>query len=142
MSAAKNGDTVKVNYTGRLDSGMVFDSTENRQPFEFVLGQNRLISGFEKAVLGMSPGESKTVKLPPEEAYGPRRDEMVATVDRNRFAPDVEPKRGQMLKLHQPDGSTLEAKVTDVTEANITLDANHPLAGHALNFDISLVEVG
>jgi FKBP-type peptidyl-prolyl cis-trans isomerase 2 len=141
MSQAKNGHTVKVNYTGRLSDGRVFDTNENRQPLQFVLGENRLISGFEQAILGMSPGDSKTVQVPAEEAYGPRRDEMVLTIDRAQFSEGVEPEVGQSLQLKQTDGSSFGATVTHVTESAITVDANHPLAGQALTFEIVLLEI-
>ena len=141
MTQAKNGDTIKVNYTGRLDNGEVFDTTEDRQPFEFVLGQRRVISGFENALVGMSPGEKKTVKLPPDEAYGPRREEMVVKIDRNRIATDAEVEVGQALQLKASDGTPVAAKVTQVNDTDVVVDANHPLAGHALTFEISLLEV-
>lgn len=141
MTQAKSGDTIKVNYTGRLDNGEVFDTTENRQPFELVLGQTRVISGFENALVGMSPGESKTVKLPPGEAYGPRREEMVVTIDRNRIATDAEVEVGQALQLKASDGTPVAARVTQVNDADVVVDANHPLAGQALTFEISLLEV-
>ena len=141
MSQAKSGDTVKVNYTGRLDDGSVFDTTESREPFQFVLGHEHLIAGFQKAILGMSPGDSKTVKLSPEEAYGPKRDEMIVAIDRASFPEDVEPQLGQQLQLKQRDGSPVGATVTEVSETAITVDANHPLAGQTLTFEISLLEV-
>jgi len=141
MTQAKSGDTVKVDYTGRLDDGSVFDTTENREPLQFVLGQEQLITGFQKAILGMSPGDSKTVKLAPEEAYGPRRDEMILAIDRASFPVDVEPQVGQQLQLKQSDGSPVGATVAEVTESAVTVDANHPLAGQTLTFEISLLEV-
>ena len=141
MTQASPGKTVKVDYTGRLDNGSVFDSTKDQQPIQFVLGENRLIRGFEQAVLGMSPGESKSVKLKPEEAYGSRRDDMVVTIDRNGLANEVEPQVGQKVEVKSQDGSAIGATVTEVTESQVTLDANHPLAGQTLIFDIALVEV-
>lgn len=142
MTQAKNGDTVKVNYTGRLSDGTVFDSTDNREPLQFKLGEDRLITGFEEAVMGMTPGESKTVELPPEEAYGPRRDEMVVEIDRGNIPAEMDPKVGQRLQLQRRDGQPVEATVTQVTTSNVTVDANHPLAGCRLTFEIELVEVG
>lgn len=141
MTQAKSGDTVKVNYTGRLDNGAVFDTTENRHPFEFVLGQVQLISGFEKAIVGMSAGETKTIKLPPEEAYGSRRDDMIVKINRDRLAADAIPMVGQTLQLQTSNGAPVTAKVTDVSESDVTVDANHPLAGQSLTFEISLLEV-
>ena len=141
MAQAKNGSTVTVNYTGRLEDGSVFDETQNKEPLRFVLGKDRLIKGFEQAVVGMSPGESKTVKLPPEDAYGPKRDEMLVSVDRGKIPQDVQPQVGQRVELKQQDGSPIGATVTEVTDSRIVVDANHPLAGHSLTFDISMVEV-
>ena len=142
MNQAKHGDSVKVNYTGKLDDGSVFDTTDNRQPLHFVLGEQQLIKGFEEAVVGMSPGESKTVKLPPEGAYGARRNELVVTIDRAHIGQDVVPQVGQRVELQQQDGSSVGATVTQVSESTVTVDANHPLAGQSLTFEISLLEVG
>lgn len=141
MTQAKNGDTVRVNYTGRLSDGTVFDSTDNREPLQFKLGEDRLITGFEEAVMGMAPGESKTVELPPEEAYGQRRDEMVVEIDRGNIPAEMDPKVGQRLQLQRRDGQPVEATVTQVTASNVTVDANHPLAGCRLTFDIELLGV-
>lgn len=141
MTQAKSGDTIKLNYIGRLGDGSVFDTTENRQPLQFVLGQDRLIKGFEEAVVGMNPGESKTVELQPEDAYGPRRDEMVLAIDRATLPQDVQPQVGQKIQLQTQEGQPVEAAVTGVTESNITVDANHPLAGRPLTFEIHLLEV-
>ncbi len=142
MNQAKNGDTVKVNYTGRLSDGTVFDSTDNREPLQFKLGEDRLITGFEEAVMGMTPGESKTVELPPDEAYGPRRDEMVVEIDRGNIPDEMDPKVGQRLQLQRRDGQPVEATVTQVTASNVIVDANHPLAGCRLTFEIQLLDVG
>lgn len=141
MTQAKNGNTVKVNYTGRLDSGTVFDSTEDREPLEFVLGETRLIGGFEKAVVGMSPGEKKTVRLAPEEAYGPRRGEMVVKIGREQFSSDVNLQVGQTLQLRASDGRPIDARVAEVNDSDVTVDANHPLSGETLTFEIALLEV-
>lgn len=141
MSQAKSGDTVKIAYTGKLEDGTVFDSTESRDPLECTLGQGQLIKGIEKALTGMSPGESKTVSLPPEEAYGPRFDQMVLSVDRSQIPADADPQVGQQLQLTRQDGQPVPAIVTEVTDANITVDANHPLAGCELTFEIELLEI-
>ena len=141
MTQAKSGDTVKVAYTGKLDDGTVFDSTENREPLEFTVGAGQLIKGFDEAVAGMSPGDSKTVELPPEEAYGPRRDEMVLAIDRERMPADSYPQVGQQLQLTRQDGQPVPATITEVTESNVTVDANHPLAGRQLTFEIELLEL-
>jgi peptidylprolyl isomerase len=141
MAQAKPGDTVKVHYIGKLDDGTVFDSSTDREPLEFTLGSGGIIPGFEQAVLGMSLGESKTEVIPTDDAYGPHLDEMVVVVDRQQMPPEIEPQIGQQLQLQQQDGQVLPVIITDVTGASVTLDANHPLAGEALTFDIELVEI-
>ncbi len=141
MTHAKSGDTVKVAYTGKFDDGTVFDSTQNRDPLEFTLGEGQLIKGFDEAVTGMSPGDSKTVELPPEQAYGPRREDMVIEFDRSQLPGDTAPQVGQQLQLAQQEGQPIPAMITEVTESNITVDANHPLAGRQLTFEIELLEL-
>ncbi|MBE9009846.1 peptidylprolyl isomerase [Pseudanabaenaceae cyanobacterium LEGE 13415] len=142
MAQAKVGDTVRVHYTGKLDDGTVFDSSSNGDPLEFTIGDGNIIPGFEKAVVGMSPGDSKTEVIPAGQAYGEHREEMVVVVDRAQMPPEMQPEVGQQLEIRQPDGSSIPVVVTDISEADITLDANHPLAGEDLVFDIQLVEIG
>ncbi len=141
MVQAKEGDTVKVHYTGKLDDGTVFDTSDERAPLEFTIGSGQIISGFEKAVVGMEPGEIKTTTIPPEEAYGPRRDDMTLTVEREQFPEEIEPEPGQQLQVQQPDGKAAIVTVSEVSGSTVTLDANHPLAGRPLTFDIRLVDV-
>ena len=141
MAQAQNSDTVKVHYTGRLEDGTVFDSSTNGDPMQFTVGKGRLIPGFERAVLGMSPGESTTVKLPADKAYGPHRGERVTVVDRNQFPAHLNPQAGQQLKVNGREGQTVVVTVTNVSESSVTLDANHPLAGKDLTFDIELIEI-
>jgi len=141
MAQAKNGDTVTVHYTGKLEDGTVFDSSVNRDPLQFTLGEDLLIPGFEQAVLGMSAGESKTAKVSADQAYGPHREEMVVEIDRQEFPPHFQPEVGQQLQIPQSDGRTTQLIVTDVSEQKVTLDANHPLAGRDLIFDIQLLEI-
>jgi len=141
MAQAKNGDTVKVNYTGKLDDGSVFDASGDSGPLEFRIGEGKIISGFENAVVGMHPQESKTVRVPADEAYGPHRDELVAEVDRGQLPEDIKPEVGQYLTLRQPDNRNILVEITAVSDEKITLDANHPLAGKDLTFDIELVEI-
>ncbi|NLE52610.1 MAG: peptidylprolyl isomerase [Chloroflexi bacterium] len=141
MSEAKQNDTVRVHYTGKLDDGSVFDSSLEREPIEFTIGEGSVIPGFEQAVIGMNPGETKTVRLASDEAYGPYREEMVLTVNRNQFPPDIEPTVGQALQVQQTNGEPLVVTVSEVSDASVKLDANHPLAGKDLTFDIQLVEV-
>lgn len=142
MVQAKSGDTVKIHYTGRLDDGTVFDSSAEREPLEFTLDGGQVIPGFDQAVMGMSPGQSKTEKIPMDQAYGPHRPELVVEVDKQQFPPDVQPEVGQQLQVQQENGQIIPVFVTQVTDSKVTLDANHPLAGEDLTFDIQLVEIG
>ena len=141
MAQAKNGDTVKIHYTGKLEDGTVFDSSDGRDPLEFTLGEGQVIPGFEEAVLGMTANDSKTMTIPSDNAYGPRREEMVVEVDRDQFPPDVTPEVGQQLQMQRPDGQKMVVAVAEVSESTVKLDANHPLAGKDLTFDINLVEI-
>lgn len=141
MVQAKPGDTVKIHYTGKLDDGTVFDSSVNREPLEFTLSSGQVIPGFENAVVGMAPGESKTEKIPMEQAYGPYRTEMVLEVDKQQLPPDLEPDVGLQLQVQQPNGQVIPVYITGITDSTVTLDANHPLAGQDLVFDIQLVEI-
>ena len=141
MAQAKNGDLVKVHYTGTLDDGTVFDSSENRDPLQFAIGEEQVIPDFEQAVVGMNPGESKTTTIPSDKAYGPHRPEMILVIDRSQFPPDLEPKVSERLQIQQKDGRTIVVTITGVSESSVTLDANHPLAGKDLTFDIRLVEI-
>lgn len=141
MSQAKTGDTVKVHYTGRLDDGTVFDSSLEKEPLEFELGQGQIIPGFEEAVNGMNPGESKNISIPAADAFGDYHDELIQEVPRQEFQTDVEPQIGQRYKIDQPGEQPLILTVTNVSADSVTLDGNHPLAGKNLNFDIKLVEI-
>ena len=142
MSGAENGKTVKVHYTGKLDNGEIFDTSAEREPLEFTLGEGSLIPGFENAIIGMTPGESKTVKIPSEEAYGPHIGDMVRKVEKTQLPSDFKPEVGQRLQIPQKDGMVLFVKVTEITESDVTLDGNHPLAGEDLTFDLDLIEIG
>ncbi|MHB8859040.1 MAG: FKBP-type peptidyl-prolyl cis-trans isomerase [Thermoleophilia bacterium] len=142
MAQAKAGDTVKVHYTGRLDDGTEFDSSrESGEPLRFKLDGCSVIPGFEKAVLGMSPGESAVAKISAGEAYGQRNEDLVLTVDRGEMPPRLDPQVGQRLHSHQEDGTPVSMTITEVDDKSVTLDANHPLAGKDLTFDIELVEI-
>ncbi|MDD4568438.1 MAG: peptidylprolyl isomerase [Methanoculleus chikugoensis] len=141
MAQAKAGDTVQVHYTGKLEDGTVFDTSEERTPLEFTIGSGQIIPGFERAVVGMEPGETKTATISPEEAYGQHREDMTITVDRGQFPEDINPEPGQQLQVQQPDGRAAIVVVSDVSESTVTLDANHPLAGQPLTFDIELVDI-
>ncbi|RME63204.1 MAG: peptidylprolyl isomerase [Caldilineae bacterium] len=138
---AKAGDTVRVHYTGTLDSGQQFDSSEGREPLEFTLGADQVISGFDAAVTGMEVGESKTVRIPAEEAYGPRHEELVVALPKNQVPPGMEVQPGQQLQVQDQNGQVFNVVVVDVTDEAIILDGNHPLAGEALNFELKLVSI-
>ncbi|MBG0775423.1 MAG: peptidylprolyl isomerase [Desulfovibrionaceae bacterium] len=138
MPAAKKGDRVQVHYTGTFPDGEQFDTSRGAEPLEFVLGEGTLIPGFEKCLVGMSPGDTKTVTIPPEDAYGERSEASVATVERDRLPDDIAPELGMMLQLTTEDGQVAHAFIAEVTETEVTLDANHPLAGRELVFEISL----
>ena len=141
MTQAKNNDSVKVHYTGKLNDGTVFDSSQDRDPLQFQLGQGQIIPGFEQAVIGMSAGEAKTVNIPSNQAYGPRQEELIQEVPRQQLPTDMEFQVGQRLQLGQEKEQPMIVEVTEVTDASITLDANHPLAGKELIFDIELLEI-
>lgn len=141
MAQAKQGDIVAVHYTGKLADGTVFDTSYSRAPLQLRIGDGKLIAGFEKAVVGMNKGEKKTVMIPPAEAYGPRQDQAVVELERKNLPPGLDPKVGQRLELTQEDDSNLLVTVTKVTDSTITVDANHPLAGKDLTFEIELVSV-
>ncbi len=138
---AKDGDTVRVHYTGTLEDGTVFDSSVEREPLEFTLGEGTLITGFEEAVKGMQVGQSITVTIPAEEAYGPYLDDLVLVIERDQLPEDLDPEVGQQLQMQQTSDRTILVIVTDVSETTITVDANHPLAGKDLTFEIELVEI-
>lgn len=143
MAQAKAGDTVRVHYTGTLGDGARFDSSRERnEPLQFKLDGCSVIPGFEKAVLGMSPGDSAKATIPSSEAYGERNDALVVTVSRQELPPRLDPKVGQRLHTrNKEDGQPITATITAVTDDSVTIDANHPLAGKELIFDIELVEI-
>lgn len=141
MSQAKSGDTVKIHYTGTLDDGTEFDSSAGRDPLEFSLGSGQVIAGFDNAVEGMAVGDSKTVTLPPDEAYGDRHEKLLQEVPRTSLPDDMKLEVGMALQTQKPDGQVMNLVIADVTEDSITVDANHPLAGQALTFAIELVEI-
>lgn len=141
MTKAKLGDTVKVHYMGRLDDGTVFDTTVARPPIEFTIGAHQVIPGVEQAVIGLAPGESVTVRVPTLKAFGSYRDELVTMVHPDDLPKDVEPQVGEQIEIPKQEGGRFVVNVTDVSEDAITLDANHPLAGKDLVFDVRLVEI-
>jgi peptidylprolyl isomerase len=141
MKKAQNGDKLKVHYTGKLEDGSVFDSSAGREPLEFVLGNGSLIAGFERAVSGLMAGEKTTAKLPPEEAYGEPSQELFFEVPKANIPEEIKPEIGMQLSVSQPDGQQMPVVVAEVKEDSITLDANHPLAGKTLIFEIEVMEV-
>lgn len=138
--AIKKGDTVFVHYTGTLDDGEEFDSSDGRDPLEFVMGGGMIIPGFEAAVEGRSKGEKVSVKIPPEDAYGQHNAEMVLIVPRSEVPDHIEPEEGMWLQIALDEGE-LDVVMTRVTDEEVELDGNHPLAGETLNFDIEIVDV-
>ena len=142
MAQAKHGDTVKVHYTVQLvTDGATVDTTSNREPLEFTIGAGRIIPGFEEAVVGMNPGETKSIEIPAEKAFGSHRKERVVVADRSHFPAETGPQVGQMVQLQVANGETIPAKVTEVSESHVTLDANHPLAGNDLHCEVNLVAI-
>lgn len=139
MANAKQGDTVHVHYTGRLDDGTVFDSSKDKDPLAFVLGTGHVIPGFEKAVEGLTEGEKVSTTIAPEDAYGPRSEELVLTVPHDKF-PEA-PELGQRFEMSTPDGQRMPVTVTEVKDEAVEIDANHPLAGRQLKFDLELVKI-
>jgi len=141
MAKVKSGDTVKVHYTGQLDDGTVFDSSHERGPLEFTIGDGKIIPGFEEALTGMDVNESKTIKIPFDKAYGPYHDELCMEVEKSQFPPHINPHIGQQLEIPRSDGQAVIFVITQITEKTITLDANNPLAGKDLIFDLQVVEI-
>lgn len=141
MTRAAKTDTVKVHYTGRLTDGTLFDQSPEDRPLLFIIGRNEVISGFDEAVVGMAPGECKTVTIPSEKAYGPCKPELIEEVERSLFGEEINLKIGGQLQVTRQDNSTLYVMVRGISEEMVTLDANHPLAGKDLNFEIELLEV-
>jgi len=142
MSQAKKGDSVKVHYTGKLDDGTVFDSSVGREPLDFTVGAGQLIAGFDEAVVGMALGEKKAVRIAAEQAYGPHNPEMTLQVPRSDLPADIQPELGMQLEASQEGGHSIVVTVVEVTDESVTFDANHPLAGKALTFEIEVVELG
>lgn len=141
MTDAKAGDKVRVHYTGTLPGGETFDSSEGRAPLEFTVGSGEIIPGFDKAIPGMSVGDTKKVDVPAQDAYGEHNPQGVQSVPRTQVPDNVPLDPGTQLQVQTADGRTVPVTVTEVTEEEVTLDANHPLAGKDLTFEIELVEI-
>ncbi|MDY6911594.1 MAG: FKBP-type peptidyl-prolyl cis-trans isomerase [Chloroflexota bacterium] len=141
MSHAKSGDTVKVHYNGKFDDGTQFETTLGKAPLVFKIGEGDVIPGFAKAVSGMVPGEIKTIRIPSDEAYGPRDENLVGMVDRSDFPSEMNLKPGQVIKIEHPAVVTGVITIVEVSGLSVIIDANHPLAEKDLNFMIHLVEI-
>jgi peptidylprolyl isomerase len=141
MTSAKTGDAVKAHYTGTLDDGTVFDSSKDRDPMEFVIGKGTLIPDFEDAVIGLKAGEAKNIHVKAENAYGEHRDDLIISIPQKELPDDLNPELGKMVQMIQSDGKAIVLRITGISSDEITVDANHELAGKDLNFDIQLVEI-
>ena len=141
MQQVKKGDTVKVHYHGKLTNGSTFDSSEGREPLEFEVGGGMVIPGFDDGVTGMAIGEKKTIQIPADQAYGPKQEEMIMEFPRDRFPEDMVPEVGMQLNMSNGSGQNFPVTIVEVREAVVVLDANHPLAGEDLIFDLELVSI-
>ena len=141
MKQAKQGDTVKVHYTGKLEDGMVFDTSIGKQPLEFTIGDGKILPDFEKAIIGMQPGDKKTIHIKAENAYGQSREDMIIKVDKKHLPENIEPKVGLNLQIKQENDQVVIVTIKEIGDTTITLDANHPLAGKDLTFELELVEI-
>jgi len=141
VGQAKIHDLVRVHYTGSLKDGTVFDSSLDKQPLEFKIGHGIIIPGFENGIIGMNEGDTKVISIPPEDAYGLHRDDLVGIIEKVRVPNNIKPEVGMVLKVRSPEGEMIKVTVKDVNETGVTLDMNHPLAGKELIFEIKLIEV-
>ncbi len=141
MQQVKKGDTVKVHYHGKLNDGTTFDSSEGRDPLEFEVGGGMVIPGFDNGVTGMTVGEKKTVTIPADEAYGPKHEEMIMEFPKERFPADMVAEVGMQLNMSNGSGQNFPVVIVEVKDEVVILDANHPLAGEDLTFDLELVEI-
>jgi len=142
MQQVKSGDTVRVHYHGKLTDGSTFDSSEGREPLEFTVGNGQVIKGFDNALLNMEPGQKKTVTIPVAEAYGDRNDDMMMEYPKSEFPADMQPQVGMELHMSDNQGNVFPVVIAEVNNDTVLLDANHPLAGQDLIFDIELVSIG
>jgi peptidylprolyl isomerase len=141
MQQVKNGDTVKVHYHGKLTTGETFDSSDGKDPLEFKVGDGDVIKGFEEGVMGMQIGDKKTIQIPAEDAYGVKNEEMMIEFPKDRFPSDMNPEVGMPLTMSNGAGQNFRVTITEIKDDSVILDANHPLAGEELIFDIELVEI-
>jgi peptidylprolyl isomerase len=141
MKEAQVGDLVSVHYTGKLTNGEVFDSSKERDPLQFTLGKKEMLVGFEEGVVGMKPGETKSVTLNPEQAFGDRREDLMLELPKDKFPQHITPSIGLQLNLSNASGANMMVVIKEVGDDSVTLDGNHPLAGQTLVFDIELIEI-
>lgn len=141
MTLAKSGDTVSIHYTGTLEDGTVFDSSVEKEPLLFKLGSGQVIKGFDSGITGMSVGEKKSLVIPPEEAYGIINPELISELGRDQFPDNIELEKDLVLQSKTPDGNVVTVVVTDLTDSMVTIDANPPMAGKTLNFDVELMKI-
>lgn len=141
MEGIREGDQVKVHYTGKLQSGEIFDSSQGQDPLNLTIGQGKIIPGFEQALIGMKTGEKKTFDLTPDNAFGERKDELVHVINREQVPSDLKLEVGMQLALEGKEQDPIPAQVVDLSESTVTLDTNHPLAGKSLTFEIDIVDV-
>jgi len=141
VAQVKKGDSVKVHYTGKLEDGTAFGTSDDDGPIEFTIGLDQVIPGFEEAIIGMEPGEERTARVAADEAYGPYHKELVISVARDEFPAGFQPLLGQELEFRREDGNVFSVTITEVSTSSVTLDGNHPLAGKDLSFEIKLVEI-
>ena len=141
MQQVKSGDTVKVHYHGRLTDGTVFDSSEGRDPLEFEVGSGMVIKGFDNGVLGMAVGDKRTIEIPVDDAYGPEDPQMIMDFPVDRFPKDMKPEVGMQLNMSNGSGQNFPVIIREVKDDTVILDANHPLAGEDLIFDLEMVEI-
>ncbi len=141
MAEVKTGDTIRLHYTGTLTDGTTFDSSAGREPLEFTVGSGQIIPGLDKAMPGMTPGDTKKVEIPAEEAYGAHDADRAQTVPRDQLPDEIPAEVGTQLQLQSPEGQAIPVVISDVSDETITIDANHPLAGKDLVFDVELVEI-
>lgn len=142
MQQVKNGDTVRVHYHGKLTNGTTFDTSEGREPLEFKVGQGQVIKGFDDALVDMKVGDKKTVHIPVDQAYGQRNDDMMMEYPKSEFPADMKPEEGMELHMSDNSGNVFPVVIAEVKDEVVVLDANHPLAGEDLVFDIELVSIG
>lgn len=141
MVQARINDKVKVHYSGTLSDGTIFDSSLEREPFEFTIGRGMVVPGFENGIVGMNEGETKTVSISADDAYGPYKDDLVGVIDKSRIPEDIDLDVGMVLQMSSPEGGITNVTVADISDAGVTIDLNHPLAGKDLIFEIKLLEV-